>query len=52
MHPEQHTDFDNLNTVQHKLRNSAKGSNDAHDVTVSLTAYEPNDMVFNELGNS
>ena len=52
MHPEQHTDLDNLNTVQHNLRNSAKGSNDAYDVTVSLTVYEPNDMVFNELGNS
>ena len=52
MHPEPHTDLDNLNTVQHNLRNSAKGSNDAYDVTVSLTSYEPNDMVFNELGNS
>ena len=52
MHPEPHTDLDNLNTVQHNLRNSAKGSNDAYDVTVSLTGYEPNDMVFNELGNS
>ena len=52
MHPEPHTDLDNLNTVQHNLRNSAKGSNDAYDVTVSITGYEPNDMVFNELGNS
>ena len=52
MHPEPHTDLDNFNTVQHNLRNSAKGSNDAYDVTVSLTGYEPNDMVFNELGNS
>ena len=32
MHPD-----DSLNTVQHDLRNSAKGSNDAYDVTVSLT---------------
>ena len=37
MHPEPHTDLDNLNTVQHNLHNSAKGSNDAYDVTVSLT---------------
>ena len=37
MHPELHTDLDNLNTVQHSLRNSAKGINDAYDVTVSLT---------------
>ena len=34
MHPELHTDLDNLDTVQHNLRNSAKGSNDAYDVTV------------------
>ena len=52
MHPEPHTDHDNLNTVQHNLRNSAKGSFDAYDVHTSLTGYEPNDMVFNELGNS
>ena len=49
MHPELHTDLDNLNSMQHNLRTSVKGSN---DVTVSLTGYEPNDMVFNELGNS
>ena len=52
MHPEPHTDLDNLNTMQHNLRNSAKRSNDAYNVSVSLTGYEPNDMVFNELGNS
>ena len=38
--------------MQHNLRTSAKGSNDAYDVHTSLTGYEPNDMVFNELGNS
>ena len=37
MHPELHTDLDNLNTVEHNLRNSAKGSLDAYDVAVSLT---------------
>ena len=47
MHPEPHTDLDNLNTMQHNLRHSAKGSDDAYD-----TGYEPNDMVFNELVNS
>ena len=52
MHPEQHTELDNLITMQHNLRTSAKGSNDAYDVHTSLTSYEPNDMVFNELGNS
>ena len=35
------------------LRNSAnKGSNDAYDVTVSLTGYEPNFMAFSELNDS
>ena len=52
MHPEQHTEVDNLITMQHNLRTSAKGSNDAYDVHTSLTGYEPNDMVLNELGNS
>ena len=52
MHLEQHTELDNLITMQHNLRTSAKGSNDANDVHTSLTSYEPNDMVFNELGNS
>ena len=37
MHPELQTDLDNLNTVEHNLRNSAKGSLDTYDVTVSLT---------------
>ena len=37
MHPEPHTDLDNLNTVQPNLRHSAKGSNDDYDVTDSLT---------------
>ena len=52
MHAELHTDLNNLNSMQHNLRNSAKGSNDAYDVPIYLTGYEPNDMVFNELGNS
>ena len=47
------TELDNLITMQHNPRTSAnKGSNDAYDVHTSLTGYEPNDMVFNELGNS
>ena len=37
MHSEQHTELDNLITMQPNLRNSAKGSNDAYDVSVSLT---------------
>ena len=52
MHPEHHTDLENFDTVQSDLRHSAKGSNDAYDVTDSLTGYEPNDTVVNELVNS
>ena len=52
MHTEQHTELDNLSTMQSNLRNSAKVSNDAYDVPISLTGYEPNDMVLNELVNS
>ena len=37
MHPEHYTDLDNLDTVETNLRNSAKGRNDAYDVTHSLT---------------
>ena len=37
MHPEHYTDLDNLDTVENDLRHSAKGSNDAYDVTHSLT---------------
>ena len=37
MHLEQHSELDNLNTMQHNLRTSAKESNDAYDVSVSLT---------------
>ena len=37
MHPEHYTDLDNLDTVENNLRHSAKGSNDAYDVPISLT---------------
>ena len=38
MHPEQHTELDSLVTMQHNLRTSTKGSNDAYDVSASLTS--------------
>ena len=38
--------------MENNLRHSAKGSNDAYDVTFSLTGYEPNDTVSNELIDS
>ena len=37
MHPDLHTDIDNLDSVENNLRHSAKGSLDAYDVTFSLT---------------
>ena len=52
MHLEQHTELDNLITMQNLRTSANKGSNDAYDVTLSLTGYEPNDMVFSELGDS
>ena len=52
MHLEQHTELDNLITMQNLRTSANKESNDACDVSVSLTGYDPNDMVFNELGNS
>ena len=38
--------------MENNLRHSAKGSLDAYDVTFSLTGYEPNDTVSNELVDS
>ena len=52
MHPDLHTDLDNLDSVENNLRHSAKGSNDAYDVAFSLTGCEPNDTVSNELVDS
>ena len=40
MHPDLHTDLDNLDSVENNLRHSAKGSLDAYDVTFSLTLTE------------
>ena len=40
MHPQHYTDLDNLDTVENILRHSAKGSNDAYDVPISLTMCE------------
>ena len=52
MHSDLHTDLDNLDSVENDLRHSAKGSLDAYDVTFSLTGYETNDTVSNELVDS
>ena len=52
MHLDLHTDLNDLDSVENNLRHSAKGSLDAYDVTHSLTGYEPNDTVSNELVDS
>ena len=52
MHPDLHTDLDNLDSVENNLRHSAKESLDAYNVAFSLTGYEPNDTVSNELVDS
>ena len=52
LHLEQHTELDNLITMQNLRTSANKGSNDAYDVHTSLTGYEPNDMVSSELGDS
>ena len=52
MHSDLHIDLDNLDSVKNNLRHSAKGSKDGNDVTFSLTGYEPNDTVSNELFDS
>ena len=52
MHFEQHTELDNPIAMQNLRTSANKGSNDAYDVSVSLTGYEPNFMAFNELNDS
>ena len=52
MHPALHTGLDNVDSVENNLRHSAKGSLDAYNVAFSLTGYEPNDTVSNELVDS
>ena len=45
VHPDLHIDLDNLDSVENNLRHSAKGSNDAYDVTSpSHTTHERNEV--------
>ena len=48
MFPDLQTDLYDRDSVQNNLRHSVKGSNDAYDVTHSLTGYEPNDTELND----
>ena len=52
MHFEQHTELDNLIAMQNLRTSANKGSNDAYDVSISLTGYDPNYMAFSELNDS
>ena len=52
LHFELHTELDNLIAMQNLRTSANKGSNDAYDVSVSLTGYEPNYMAFSELNDS
>ena len=51
LHCELYSELDNLIAMEN-LCHSAKGSDDAYDVSVSLTGYEPNFMTFSELNDS
>ena len=51
LHCELYSELDNLIAME-SLCYSAKGSDDAYDVSVSLTGYEPNFMAFSELNDS
>ena len=49
MHPDLHTDLDNLDSVENNLRHSAKGSLDAYNVTFSLTPFKGPTIPFGSL---
>ena len=49
LHPDLHTDLDNLDSVENNLRHSAKGSLDAYDVIESLTGYELKRIELNQI---
>ena len=51
LHCELYSELDNLIAME-SLCYSAKGSDDAYDVSVSLTGYEPNFMALSELNDS
>ena len=51
LHFELHTELDNLIAMQNLRTSANKGSNDAYDVSVSLTGYEPKYMAFSELND-
>ena len=53
LHCELYSELDNLIAMESLCYYSAnKGSDDAYDVSTSLTGYEPNFMAFSELHDS
>ena len=52
LHCELHTELENLIAVQNLRFSANKGSDDAYDVSISLTGYEPNFVTFGELKDS
>ena len=52
LHSEPYPELDNLIVMQNLRTSANKGSDDAYDVSVSLTGYEPNFMTFSELNDS
>ena len=52
LHCELYSELDNLIAMEILCHSANKGSNDAYDVSVSLTGYEPKFMAFSELNDS
>ena len=54
MHPDLHTDLDNLDSVENNLRHSAKGSLDAYDLSCGFASPSgwPSSLLFTVLTKS
>ena len=52
MHFEQYTELDNLIVMESLCYSANKGSDDAYDVSTSLTGYEAKFVTFGELNDS
>ena len=52
LHCELYSELDNLIAMESLCYSANKGSDDAYDVSTSLTGYEPNFMAFSELNDS
>ena len=52
LHCELFSELDNLIAMESLCDSANKGSDDAYDVSTSLTGYEPNFMAFNGLNDS